>query len=57
METAVEAVGPPALSEHEQPSVHPDVTALAPSLFLGPVVVLELAWLSGIGYFVYWLVT
>ena len=53
METAVEAAGPPALTEHEQPSVHSDVATLAPALFLGPVALLELAWLSGIGYVIY----
>ena len=56
METAVEAVDPPALSEHEQPSAHPGVAAPA-AWFLGPVVLLELAWLSGIGYLVYWLLS
>jgi hypothetical protein len=52
MESAVEAVAPPALTS-EQPAVHSQVATLAPALFLGPAVLLELAWLSGIGYFVY----
>ena len=59
MEVATEvAAGAPALSEYEQLSVQPDVTApFAPWLLLGPALLLELAWVSGIGYFVYWLLS
>jgi hypothetical protein len=48
---------PPALSE--QPFVQPDIEAGAPVplLFFGLAVLLELAWLSGIGYFLSWLLS
>jgi hypothetical protein len=52
MESSVEAVSPPALT-NEQAAVHSKVATPAPALFFGMVVLLELAWLSGIGYFVY----
>ena len=60
METAGEAVGRLALSDTEKRSVRSDVQAAAPARFLllrlaGLSVLMELAWLSGIGYFVYWL--
>jgi hypothetical protein len=56
MEVAREAaIDAPALSGHEHPSVRADVKVRAPALrlFLASAAVLELAWLSGIGYFVY----
>jgi len=57
MDTAVDAVGPPALTEHQQPSAHSGANAGTSTLVLGSVVLLECAWLGGIGYFVYWLLS
>jgi hypothetical protein len=54
------AVDPHLLSEHEQRSAgrpRVEARAPAPSLFFAVAALMELAWLSGIGYFGYWLLS
>jgi hypothetical protein len=60
MEVAGEAaVDAPALSGQEQLATQADDNVRAPAarLLIAAAGLLELAWLSGIGYFVYWLLS
>jgi hypothetical protein len=63
VEIADDAVGQPLVLEHEKPAVKPDVEAPAsvpyqlPWSRLGFILLIELAWLSLLGYFVDWLAT
>ena len=59
MEVADDAVSQPLLLEHEKPAVQPAVQAPAsapyqpPWSVLGSIVLIQLAWLSVLGYFLY----
>ena len=63
MEIADDAVGQPLVLEHEKLAVEPDVEAAASVPYQLPwsrlvfILLIELAWLSLLGYFVDWFAT